>query len=130
MTHIFDKYFRRHGYYPRIRLPNGAQKMTVEFSRGYVRVTTSPPFGGEVYILASTMRRLLKNPNFLGLIRRQEEDFDVPAAVHANFLAEQELRQALREEKKTRQIDLRPREEQRQRYLRAKARAARKQADG
>ena len=125
MTHPFDVYFRRHEHGPRIRLHSGVQQLTVEFNRGYVRIATSSPFSGEVYITRSAFLSLLPQiVPFARLMRKHPApDFDVPASVHAAFLMEQEFAQDQRREKKER-AEEQIRSRQRRRYQAARERAS------
>lgn len=126
MSHVFDKYARRHGHYPRVVVRNGVQRLTVEFAPGYVRIQTSSPFGGEVYITAATARLLLKQHRrrLLGLLLRQDRSFDVPRAVRKAYLEEAAHSAELRQEKSLRrQADPEKAERQRKRYEAAKRRA-------
>jgi hypothetical protein len=131
MTHPFDTYTRKHAHGPRIRLNSGVQKLTIEFNRGYVRIATSPPFSGEVYVTRSAFMSLL--PKVIPFVRLWQKhpapDFDVPASVHAAYLMEQEFDAAQRAEKKSRGVDpqsAREMDKKRRRYLAARARARKK----
>ena len=126
MTHLFERYFKKHHHYPRVRVPNGVQQLTVEFHVGYVMVSTSPPFQGKVYITRSAWFKMLKEVIPLSKVSKSNpvRDWDVPEKVHAYHLEELALSRELRRQKKERQGDPEARERQRQRFLRARARAA------
>ena len=131
MTHPFDAYTRKHRHGPRIRIDSGVQKLTIEFHRGYVRVATSAPYGGEIYLTRTAFLALLpKVVPFARLWRKHPaQDWDVPASVHAAYLMEQDFDAAQREEKRSRQStleDAEKRERQRKRWLAARARASSK----
>ncbi len=123
---VFDRYFRKHGHYPRIRVDNGVQRLTVEFARGYVRIATSSPYSGEVYLTANTVRALLKQRSrILELIKLQDRNFDVPRRVHEAHLEELQSQRELRAAKRARSFDLDAetrRQQQHQRWLRARER--------
>src|SRR5215831_2963667 len=128
MTHPFDAYTRKHRHGPRIRIDSGVQKLTIEFNRGYVRIATSSPYAGEVYITRRAFLALLpKVVPFARLWRKHPApDFDVPASVHAAYLQELEFDAAQRSEKRSRRStleDAQARERQRKRWLAARARS-------
>lgn len=121
--HIFERYTIRHGHGPQIRLANGVQRLTIEFQPGYVRIATSSPYSGEVYITRSAWFHLLRRA--VPLTRRWEKhrDFDVPQQVHESAEWEAANSRALRQQKKTTAV------RQKQRYLRAKERAQKRAAE-
>src|ERR1700704_3597835 len=102
MTHPFERYFAKHSHYPHLRIDNGVQRLTIEFAPGYVRIATSPPFAGEVYITRSAWLSLLKRAIPLTRQWRAHPDFDVPQAVHQAHLVEMAHLQDLRQTKKDR----------------------------
>jgi len=130
MDHPFDTYYRKHAHGPRIRIDSGVQRLTVEFSRGYVRIATSSPFSGEVYVTRSAFLALLQRVVPIARLwaKHPAPDHDVPAAVHQWYLDEQALDRDLREAKKTRRLtldDTQRADRQRRRWLAAKARSER-----
>lgn len=131
MSHPFDRYFKRHGHYPRLRIPNGVQEMTVTFAPGYIHIKTSPPYGGEIYILAGTARRLIRQHRrtILRMIRMQDRNFDVPKRVHQAHLDEAAITREIKLQKKLIPYRDHPgtasATRQRRRYLAAKRRARR-----
>lgn len=123
--HKFDKYFAKHGHYPRFKLDSGVQRLTVEFAPGYVRIASSSPFGGEVYITRSAFLQLLRRAVPLARQWHQHQDFDVPAAVHRTAAEELAHSQALRAEKRQRKWSPEQAERQKRRFAAARARAHR-----
>src|SRR5207253_5863480 len=106
----------------------GAQRLTVEFAPGYVRIATSHPFSGTVYITRSAWFTLLKRVVPLSRKWTRHPDFDVPAAQRANYVQEMEHLDALRTQKRARKrgsaADPDEGHRDAQRHLRARARAA------
>jgi len=102
MSHPFDRYFRRHQHYPRLIISNGVQRLTAEFSPGYVHIRTSPPYSGSVYLTRTAWIQLLQRS--IPLTRKWEAhpDHDVPQAMHDSYLWEKELLQEKREIKRRR----------------------------
>jgi hypothetical protein len=123
MTHPFDRYFAKHSHYPRIRLNNGMQRILIEFAPGYVLIRTYP-WGGEVYILRSTWIELLKRAILLTKKWDRHPDHDVPQAMRQSYLAET----LLLEEKRAMKKDPDRQDRQRQRFLAARARQARRES--
>jgi hypothetical protein len=129
MGHIFDRYFRKHGHFPRVEVVSGVQKITVEFSPGYVSIRSSHPYAAEVYITRKAFLTLLSK--VLPLARKMRDhrapDHDVPRALREAYYLELSLLQEKRALKKSRgssQEDVDRQRRQRQRFLRARARAA------
>jgi hypothetical protein len=119
MDHIFQRYFAKHGHYPRVVVDSGAQRLTVELSPGYLSIKTSSPYQGQVYITRSAFLSLLRK--IIPLARRWEyhADHDVPLAMHEAYLDHVAEVREKRETKK----DPSKAARQRQRWLAAKARA-------
>jgi hypothetical protein len=111
-----------------MRFDNGVQHLTVEFAPGYVRLKTSYPYSGEIYITRSTFLQVLRRSVPMANLwrRHPSSDFDVPQQVLEAYQQEVAFAQELRQEKKNRQIEMpdpAKARRQRQRYLRAKERA-------
>lgn len=131
--HLFDKYWRKHGHGPRIRVDSGVQIVTVEFSRGYVRIKTSSPLGGEIYLTRSAWFKLLVRSLPITKVWRDNpaKDWDVPKRTHRYLLEEQAQLDAIRQQKRARKRLADPdeadrRERQKARHARAVRRAAKK----
>ena len=127
--HPFDQYYRAHGHYPQLRIANGVQTLTVEFTPGYVRIKTSSPFGGEVHITRSTFLQLLRRSVPIARRWSKHPDFDVPQRVHEASVLEASLAAELRQQKKSRSIQTPDPERQRRRWLKAQARAQTRASD-
>jgi hypothetical protein len=132
MTHISDRYFRKHGHYPRVQVVSGIQTVTVEFCRGYVSIKTSSPYQAEIHITRRAYLQLLRKMIPLAKVWAKEpaKDHDVPAAMREAYWHEMQLLQERRAMKKGRSFDVdaeAARKRQHQRWLKAKARAARRQ---
>src|SRR5215471_4568824 len=127
--HPFDVYFRTHNHYPQLRIANGVQQLTVEFAPGYVRLQTSSPFGGEIYITRSAFLRLLRRSVPIARRWSRHPDFDVPQRVHEEHLQEMQHLAELRQQKRDRVEDPERRARQHQRWMKAKARARKSAAD-
>lgn len=130
VSHIFDRYFRKHGHFPRVEVVSGVQKITVEFSPGYVSIRSSHPYAAEVYITRTAFLRLLRKllPLARLSMKHPSEDHDVPRALREAYFLELSLLQEKRALKKSRgssQEDVDRQRRQRQRFLRARARSAR-----
>lgn len=124
MNHPFDLYFRRHGHYPRLGIDSGACRITVTFSPGYVTITQSHPYASEVYITRSAWIQLLRKVIPLTRKWKDHPDFDVPAALREASRKEQVYLAGRRQAKRDRvDAELASTQRQRQRFLRAKARA-------
>lgn len=123
--HPFARYFRKHNHYPQIRVHSGVQRLTIEFAPGYVRIATSHPFAGEIYVTRSAFFVLLQRSIPLARRWAKHPDFDVPQAQLHLYRAEEAHSQALRQEKKNRSIQTPDPERQRRRWEKAKARANR-----
>lgn len=125
MAHIFTRYFKARGHYPKASIADGVRKMTVTFHPGYVTFKASPPYSQEIHITRSAWLKML--PKLVRISRKWEghPDHDVPKACHSYYLQEVANAQDLRAQKR----DPERQRRQRQRWLAAKARAERKAAE-
>jgi hypothetical protein len=124
VSHIFDRYFRKHGHYPRVVVSSGVCEITVEFAPGYISITQHSPYQGTVWITRSAWFALLRKAIPLTKKWEQHEDFDVPEAMREAYQKEMLYLQARRVEKKTRTKDKTA--QQHARFLRAQERARRR----
>jgi hypothetical protein len=118
MDHIFQRYFAKHGHYPRVVVNNGSQRLTVELNAGYLSISTSSPYQAKVYITRSAFFALMRKLTPLARRWEPHEDFDVPKAMHEAYLFEKSMVQEKRLTKK----DPSKAARQRQRWLAAKVR--------
>jgi hypothetical protein len=128
MSHVFERYFRRHGHYPRISVPSGVQQITVEFMPGYLTISTSSPYQAKVYITRTAAIKLFGKaiPMLREMAKHRSPDHDVPRAMNEAYHLEMAILQERREQKKNRQYDhvaADRRKAQHQRWLRAQARS-------
>src|SRR5215831_681355 len=100
MSHPFNSYFRKHGHYPKVAVRSGVQKITVEFCPGYVSIYSSSPYQAKVYITRSAVIELFRKaiPILRVLANSHHPDFDVPQAIHQDYLDEMAMARALRQE--------------------------------
>lgn len=122
----FTAHFKKRGYYARVAVNSGVQRITVEFAPGYISIYSSSPYQTRLYITRSAALELFKKtiPILRVMAKHRYPDFDVPQAMHQSYLDEMAMTQALRLEKKAPTLESRRR--QQQRYLRARERAQRR----
>src|SRR5215831_5823418 len=94
--HPFDHYYHKHGRYPQLRMANGVQRLTIEFTPGYVRIKTTSPYSGEVYITRSAFLHLLRKSVPIARKWVRHADFDVPQKVNEAYIDELALSQEKR----------------------------------
>jgi hypothetical protein len=131
MSHPCDRYFTKHGHYPRVQVLSGIQRITAEFAPGYVSISTSSPYQAKVYITRSAFRTLLKKmvPLAKTWARSPAADHDVPAAMREAYWQETQILKERREMKKAQPHVLPPDpQKQRKRFLAARARLSREEA--
>lgn len=127
MSHVFQRYFDKHGHYPHVVIRSGACRITVEFAPGYVRIEQSHPYSAQIYITRSAWFELLRRVVPISRKWAKHQDFDVPAALRAQWQEEYALLQEKRALKKGRSTaDVADKaDRQRRRFLAARARARR-----
>jgi hypothetical protein len=59
VSHIFQRYFNKHGHFPHVVIDSGACRITVEFNPGYVRIHQSHPYSADIYITRRAWFQLL-----------------------------------------------------------------------
>lgn len=131
MTHISDHYFAKHGHYPRVVVDNGIQRLTVEFAPGYVSISSGHPYAQTVYVTRSSFIQLLQKmvPLAKRWAKDPAQDHDVPAAMRAAYFLEKSIleeKRALKKEVRDPAAQQEKATRQRQRFLRARERSARR----
>jgi len=111
---------------------SGVQQITVEFAPGYISIRSSSPYQAQVYVTRKAAIKLIRQMVPLARLwmKHPHRDHDVPKAMHEAYLFEQSILEEKRRLKKVQDRDLEAHQQamrQKQRWLRARERAARKQ---
>lgn len=93
-----DAYLRKHGHYPRKRIPCGRRdQLTITVAPGYALISTDL-HGRRLYIPRSAMRELVR---FLAKMdKHMGADFDVEQAMHESYEFERQHAAEMRQFKK------------------------------